>query len=230
MNMILGDIISFLMGAFALYVTGYMKERGKNRALLIDLNRLETEKQDINAKYQTQIERLKKDHMLDIEKRKFRYEDKRAQFSKFFSLLDDFNKTSNEIIGARFELIFQKFFSDYLRDELSDKNACIVAFGQEMQLLFADIYKEQKIMRNETNGIRLISSQAIDILLDNLDRKIEQSITDTVEMLRFMGTPTYIANKNLIGPYSDKVRVSSDDLIGCKNELRKQMKLELEDI
>lgn len=81
-------IVNFLLGFLVFYLTAYSKTKGKNKALKEDISKLEDEKQKIIAKYQAETESIKKQHTLDIEKRKFQYEDKRIQFQKYFSILD----------------------------------------------------------------------------------------------------------------------------------------------
>lgn len=71
-------IVSFVFGILVLYLTAYSNAKGKNRALEEDVSRLEDEKQKIIAKYRAETEELKKQHSLEIEKRKYKYEDKRA--------------------------------------------------------------------------------------------------------------------------------------------------------
>lgn len=85
-------VLSFLLGMFVLYFTAYSKTKGKNKALQEDISRLEDEKQKVLAKYKIEMEEIKKQHSLDIEKRKYLYDEKRQQFVKLFSLLDEFHR------------------------------------------------------------------------------------------------------------------------------------------
>ncbi len=98
-------IASFVSGILAIYLTAYSKAKGKNRALKEDISRLEDEKQKIIAKYRAETEELKKQHSLEIEKRKYQYEDKRTQFTKYFSMLDQFHGKSHKIFTERFSPI-----------------------------------------------------------------------------------------------------------------------------
>jgi len=95
-------IVSFLLGMFVVYITAYTKAKGKNKALMEDNICLENDKQKIAVQHRNETEELKKQHSLDIEKRKYQYEEKRHQFSKYFKLLDEFNQRSNETFVEEF--------------------------------------------------------------------------------------------------------------------------------
>jgi hypothetical protein len=111
------NILSFGFGALVIYLTAYLKVKGKNKGLIEDISKLENEKQKIIAKYRVETEEVKKQHSLDIEKRKFQYEDKRAQFSKYFSLLDEFHSKCNAVFLDKFQPIMTEFLSGYLEED-----------------------------------------------------------------------------------------------------------------
>lgn len=94
--------MGFVIGIIVVYLTAYSKAKGQNKALREDLSALEDEKQKIVAKYMAEAEELKKNHALDIEKRKYQYDEKRAQFVKYFALIDEFHGKSNDIFSNSF--------------------------------------------------------------------------------------------------------------------------------
>ncbi|WP_076409363.1 hypothetical protein [Shewanella sp. UCD-KL12] len=68
--------LAFIIGALSLYFTAYTKTQGTNKALREDIHSLESAKQKIITKHATELESVKKELLLDIEKRKYQYEDK----------------------------------------------------------------------------------------------------------------------------------------------------------
>lgn len=84
------ELISFLLGVASEYFIAYGKEKGKNRALKEDIESLENQKQQVQIKYTREMEELKKDSAFEIELRKHKYGEKKNQFAKFFTLLDEF--------------------------------------------------------------------------------------------------------------------------------------------
>lgn len=223
-------IVSFVFGILVLYLTAYSKAKGKNRALEEDVSRLEDEKQKIIAKYRAETEELKKQHSLEIEKRKYKYEDKRAQFTKYFSMLDQFHGKSHKIFTERFPPIMNEFLGSYLEDNEESKNNAIVVFNSGIQTLFHELYEEQIKISNETNSIRLISSTEIDKLLDELELAVKNSTDDAGEMMKFMGTPPFWTDQTLLSPYQRRAEESGALVLQCRDKLRSQMKYELDEI
>ena len=176
-------VVGFLSGMAVVYLTAYSKAKGKNKALEEDVSRLENEKQKVVAKYRAETEELKKQHSLDIEKRKYQYEDKRTQFTKYFSMLDQFHGKSHKIFTERFSPIFNDFLSSYIEDDEESNNKAIVIFNSGIQSLFNELYEEQIKINNETNSIRLISTPEIDELLNGLELAVKNSTDDAVEMM-----------------------------------------------
>ncbi|HDQ04199.1 MAG TPA: hypothetical protein ENN23_06480 [Deltaproteobacteria bacterium] len=226
---ILISIVSFVLGMLTIYMTAYSKAKGRNLALIEDISRLEDEKQRIIAKYNAETEEIRKQHSLDIEKRKYQYEDKRAQFTKFFALLDEFNSKGYKVFVERFSPMMNEFLVPYIEDGEAQNNA-IGMFNERTQTLFNELYEEQIKVNNETNTIRLVSSPEIDALLDKLELAIKKSTDDTVEMMRFMSTPQFWGDQGLIAPYQQQAEESGKLVQHCRNKLRERMKHELNEI
>ena len=227
---VLINILSFLGGMFVLYLTAYVKVKGKNKALIEDVEKLEDEKQKIIAKYRAETEEIKKQHTLDVEKRKFQYEDKRKQFSKYFSLLDEFHGKCNSVFLERFQPIITEFLSGYLVDDKQAKNEAIVKYNEEVQSLVFELNEEHLKLKSEQNSIRLIASPEVDELLDKLEIAVKTATDLSTEMLRFMSTPEFWADQSLVLPYQEKLTVSGNEVQVAHNNLKEQMKIELNEI
>lgn len=213
-----------------MYLTAYSKAKGKNKALLEDISKLEDEKQKIVAKYRSETEELKKRHALDIEKRKYKYEEKRAQFSRYFEFLDEFHGKCNSIFTERFPPIMNKFLGSYLSDDQSEKQQAILNFNREVQSVFNELYQEQLKVKTETNSIRLISSPELDNLLDELESTVEKATDQASQMLKFMGTPEFWADQTLIKPYQEEAAMTGLEVQKLRDALRNRMKVELDEI
>lgn len=144
MEYIIG-FLSFMCGIAIGYFTAYSKEKGKNRALREDISNLEDQKQKVQIKYMKEIEELKKENALNVELRKYKYQDKKEQFAKFFNLLDEFNKKSNEMFLQRFGTIF----SNFMRHDESNQSEAFVEFVQEMGGAF---WRVESRISNACNG------------------------------------------------------------------------------
>ncbi len=223
-------LLSFLLGIAAGYFVAYGKEKGKNRALKEDIENLEEQKQQVQIKYTKEIEELKKNNVLNIELRKHKYEEKKNQFAKFFTLLDEFHAKSNEIFMERFGSIHSKFMENYLADDESTQNEAIAEFNQGMMALFGELNQEHLKLTTETNSIRLISSSTLDSLLDKLTANVGEATNTAQEMLRMMASPEFWADQSIVSPLQIKAEEQGREIISIRDDIRKQMKVELDEI
>lgn len=224
------NILFFVLGALSIYLTAYLKVKGKNRALIEDNHQLEEDKQKIVAKYRAETEKIKKQHSLEIEKRKYQYEDKRLQFSKYFALLDEFHGKCNSIFLEKFQPIMTEFLSGCLDENEVVKNQAIVKYNQNVQALVFELNEEHLKVKTEQNSIRLIASKKVDALLDKLEVAVKNATDSSTEMLRFMSTQEFWEDQSLIVPYQEKATLFGQDVQKCHNALKEQMKQELKEI
>ena len=224
------NVICFCTGGLSIYLTAYLKIKGKNKALIEDNHKLEEEKQKVIAKYRAETEEIKKQHSLDIEKRKFQYEDKRAQFSKYFTLLDEFHSKCNSVFLEKFQPIMTEFLSGYLEEDESIKKQAIVKYNEDIQALVFELNEDYLKMKSEQNSIRLIASSKVDDLLDKLEVAVKNATDSSTEMLNVMSTPEFRANQSIIAPYQEKLAVYGQEVQSSHTALKEQMKLELNEI
>ncbi|MGF1851123.1 hypothetical protein L4C44_04425 [Vibrio satsumensis] len=230
LSLVFSHALAFLIGALSLYFTAYTKAKGVNKALKEDIESLETLKQQIVAKHTNELESIKKQHQLDIEKRKFKYEDKRAQFSKYFRLIDEFNSKCNSVFVERFPQMNQRLLAGQISGCQDTANKSLLDFNHEIMLLFNELNEEQIKVNTESNSIRLIASPEVDALLDSFSEKIKQSYEDSVAMLKFMGTPEFILDKSLVKPLQEQLVSSGAQVLRAREALKQQMKFELDEI
>ena len=224
------NILCFSAGVLSIYFTAYLKVKGKNKGLIEDINKLEDEKQKIIAKYRAETEQIKKQHSLDIEKRKFQYEDKRAQFSKYFALLDMFHGKSSAVFLEKFQPIMTEFLLGYLEEDESIKNKSIVKYNEDIQALVFELNEEHLRVKSEQNSIRLIASTRVDELLDMLEIAVKNATDSSTEMLRVMATQEFWADQTIITPYQDKLAICAEAVQVSNDALKEQMKTELNEI
>lgn len=224
------NLLSFLGGIFIVYLTVYTKAKSKNKALLEDIEKLEDEKQKIIAKYRAETEEIKKQHTLDIEKRKFQYEDKRTQFSKYFSLLDEFHGKCNSAFAEKFQPIMTEFMNGYLSDDPEEQHQATLKYNEDVQELFFELNAEHLKIKTETNSIRLIATPEVDTLLDTLEESVKLATDQSTDMLKFMATPEFWQDQSLVAPYQAEIEKSGKSVLDSRYKLREQMKAELNEI
>lgn len=232
------NILSFIAGMFLLYLTAYTQAKSKNKALLEDIKNLEDEKQKVIAKYRAETEDIKKQHSLDIEKRKFQYEAKLVQFTKYFKLLDEFNGKCNSVFIKKFQDAMTEFYTPHLADiEAKEENENLellnrgnAKFIQDIQSVFFELSEEQLKINHEANSIRLISSHEVDLLLNDLELAVKLATAQTSELLKFMATQEFKDNQSLLAPFQEKQAKLGQSVTDGRNKLRAQMKAELNEI
>lgn len=88
-------LVYFLIGLFVLYIKTLIIEKAKRR-ILIKKNRILTEEsENIKSRHNKEIEIIKKEHQLDLEKRKYQYDSKQKEYIAFFKFLDNFGGDYN---------------------------------------------------------------------------------------------------------------------------------------
>lgn len=104
MNQLSVWLILLIISMSFLYLKTYIGEKAKNKALLKDKLNLTR-----------QIECLKKEHELEIAKRKYQYESKKDQYINFFQMLDSFSGKQNIKTVENITPIINDFYSAFLR-------------------------------------------------------------------------------------------------------------------
>lgn len=224
------EVISFLVGGFCGFLGAYLKEKGKNRALVEDVSRLEDEKQKVQIKYSRELEEYKKENVLNVELRKHKYNDKKNQFTKYFALLDDFNRKSNEVFQDQFGTIFSKFAGKAMSGEGAIDESFASEFSLEIAQLINEIGKDYLRISTEANSIRLVSSDAVDGLIDQLNKLVGDSTKTTQDMLKTMGTLEFWNDQSILNPLTEHAIKQGQEIIHVREALRKQMKAELDEI
>jgi len=246
-------LLSFLLGMCVLYFSAYSKAKGKNRALQEAVSRLEDEKQKVLAKYVTEKEKnelprrklrelvsaeikdqpeivpaeIEKPLAVDIKKRECPYDEKRQQFVKYFTLLDEFHRKNNEIFTLQFHPIMNRFLASNSAKDKTARHSAILEFNSEVQALFNQLYAEQQKVNSETDSIRSYSSASLARLFDKLESAVKQSTDDAAEVLKFMATPELWADQSLAAPIQ-KAEKSVQLIFTCRNAVRRRMKVELD--
>jgi hypothetical protein len=217
LEILIGLAIGFLSG----YLISYFKEKGKNKALLSDIKILTDEK-----------ERIVSDYKLDIEKRKYKYESKKEQYFKYFNLIDEFGKSSNNDIYEQFFPIVDKFNKEFLSAE-NDKNKeleAINTFSTNLNPIVAKSNENLVRLRAETHSIRLIANSKVLGLLNQIDKLYDISLDKSTLMLREMGTNIISGNSDVINSQRQEVESLGLEIKTLHEELVFEIRQELDEI
>lgn len=228
------DVLMFIggsaLGASSIYFTAYLKVKGKNKGLSEDIKTLESQKQEIAIKYKAELEEIRKKHSLEIEKRKYQYEDKRAQFTKYFALLDEFHSKSNSVFLEKFNPLFIELMSASFEQGDTECNDALVSFTQGVQIITNEINEEYLKIKTEQNSIRLIASREVDSLLDELESSVKIATDKTTELIKLMSSQEYFLDQTIAIPYMKELETEGKAVMLCRDKLKERMKVELDTI
>ena len=223
---ILFNIFFFIAGATLIYVAAYLRVKERNKELVGNIKKLENDKKQVLTRFIDEIEKNKQEHANDLEKKKFQYEDKRIQFSKYFALLSIFHEKANTLCTDKIQLLLNELVSD---DETT-KYKKIEKYNHDTQVLVADLKEEHGKVRAEQNNMRLIASAEVDSLLDELNAAVESTIEASTQMQMAMRTDDFLNNQSLIKPYQKNLFSHGQVIQNIHTALKDQMKLELNEI
>lgn len=204
-------LLNFLLGLISLLTIGivillkeYFKKKGEYIASQEEIGSITREKKKVEAEFEEKIEAIKKNHQLDIEKRKHQYAAKHAEFKKFFSLLDEFNRNCHKKVWDEFNPLIVQFNNKFLDSEQrGDKDAstnAIADFSKSVLNLTMKMNEESVRLRNETNSIRLIAPKDILSLIDELDVLLVKSFDASMNVVKGMATLEFMTNPSVIEP------------------------------
>lgn len=222
----------FVAGVVGGFLATYLKKKAENLALLEDVKRLEEEKRIVEKKFVIDIEQVKKEHNLEIEHRKYLYEDKRKVYSDFCNDLDNYQSQGQVIFKERMMPMMTRLFKSIDNSDGSTESleVSFSDYFSEMLLLCNDLNLSFVEVKNQTNKLRLITSDEAEKLLNDLLINLEQTKDLSTEFMQYLATPNGMNDKE---KQSELTNTLTE--LGQKNEiirtsLIKQMKNELQSI
>ena len=224
------SLIGIFIGAASLYFTAYLKEKGKSLALQEGVNFLEDEKQRIVSKYQKDIEDVKKEHQLDIEKRKHQYESKKSQYYKFMEEIDEFNGCLARSLSGTFSQIMLEFYEFTNNVSGASKEELTLKFNKMAQSEVGKIKSQEMKLFSRLNAFKLSANGEIVQLLEELMLDIKKSEDNFVEILDYIGSQKFQISRSV----PEKILKISDsyqsDLAETKEKLIVALKRDLDAI
>jgi len=227
-------LVYFLIGLFVLYIKTLIIEKAKRR-ILIKKNRILTEEsENIKSRHNKEIEKLRKEHQLDLEKRKYQYDSKQKEYIAFFKFLDylggDYNiKTQQKMIP-----IIQEFTTNFFsvsEDNNSNKQHTVSAiYVNKIHELMQDANTELTRMKQETNTIRLLASDTVIQKLDLLDNAYDTAFTETSKMLSDLPDQLIINDQVAMKRSQDRIEIKGKQFLKIKDDLIQLMRLDLNTI
>ncbi|WP_320151126.1 hypothetical protein [uncultured Tolumonas sp.] len=224
------EIIIFISGCFAGYMTSYIKKKGENRALLEDIETIEEIKQKTESKYNVKIEDLKKEHQLEIQQRKSHFDEKLSAYNDFCSELDKYHGKGQEILKDKALPMISKFLTSLNSSEPGSLPESFNNYFHDMTLLCNDINLAYSELKNSSNKLRLIVSNEIELILNDLLDNLSQNKDVSNNFIQYLATPDGMIDVKSQNEISNKLIEIDKANQTLRDQLIKQMRLELHQI
>ncbi len=222
MNIQIIIVFISLLGGFLMgYLTSYIKEKGKNKALIQDLERMTEEKEKVSSKYQ-----------LDISKRKYKYEDKRNQYFKYFNLLDSFTADSQKIAQENFMPAMHKFNDKFLRANGNKKIElkATADFANSINQIMMKANESLIKLKQETNSINLIAGPKVSQTLQELEQAYNNSMNQSAEIMKDYSNNVIYRRTDVLKTQQLEMEKTGRSLQFLKDKLLQEIKDELDEI
>ncbi|PHS04546.1 MAG: hypothetical protein COA88_13445 [Kordia sp.] len=219
-------LIYILFGSISLlilYVRTFIQESAKISAL-----------KKRNKELIEETESIKKEHQLDISKRKYQYESKKEQYLNFFKLIDSFTSEANISMQEKLIPILNRFSEDYLdastNNNKNGENKAITEMSNQMRKISFDSIAELTKLRQETNTIRVIASKEILQKLDLLELSYEKVTAKSNTMMSALPQLLLADNQDEINKHQKDIELSGRDSKLINDEIIELMRMELNEI
>jgi hypothetical protein len=224
------EIMIFLAGCFAGYIMTYAKKKGENRALLEDTESIEDQKRKIESKYTLLIENIKKEHQLEIQKRKSHFDEKLSAYNDFCSELDNYHGKGQEILKEKALPMISKFLNSLNTTDTGLISEGFKDYFNDMMLLCNEINLAYSELRNKSNKLRLIVSEEIESIIKELLENLNKNKEISNQLLQHVSTPDGMIDVQTQHEMSNQLLEVDKTNQELRDQLIKQMRTELHEI
>lgn len=228
----------YIIGGFVtlsiLFIKAFVQEKAKIKALKSENEKLISQTEQIKSKYNRELEEIKKEHQLNISKRKYQYESKKETYFNFFQLLDQFTRENNVKNQENLIPILDEFNRNYLNassqnNKRNETNA-VTVMSKKIQKLMFDSSQDLMKIKQETNTIRLIASDKILGKLDVLNLAYDESLEISNKMMNSLPTLMLTNDQEQMKAEQKEIEISAMVINSIKNDIIELMRTELNEI
>lgn len=216
-------IVSGFIVLLILYVRSFVQESGKIRAL-----------QRKNRELVEETESIKKDHQLDIEKRKYQYESKQEHYFNFFKLIDQFTRDTNKSTQEKLMVILDEFNRNYLtassQNNKRNETKAVTVMSKQIQKLTFDANQDLIKIKQETNTIKIIASDEILNKLNLMELAYDKSMEKSHKVMSDLPAQMMVDDQEGIKRNQKEIEVSALVIQSIKDDIIKLMRKELKEI
>ncbi|WKW45486.1 hypothetical protein P3875_06755 [Myroides sp. JBRI-B21084] len=227
-------IVGGLITTTLLFFKSYIQEKAKLKALRSENKKIVEQTEQVKSQYNRELEEIKREHQLNITKRKYQYESKKENYLKFFQLLDQFTRENNVKNQERLLPILDEFNRNYLNassqnNKRNETNA-ITTMSKKIQKLTFDASQDLIKIKQETNTIRLIASDEILNKLDILNLAYDKSMEVSNKIMSSLPSLMLTNNQAQMKANQREIEISAMVINNIKDQIIELMRIELNEI
>ena len=227
-------LIYLLLVLVGIYVQTLVSSKAKNKALKTDIKEITEQKEQIIAKYNREIEEIKKVHELEIARRRYQYESKREAYYKFLTLLDEYNSKASSELSEKFFPIAEEFMKSRLqasnRNNKKEENTVVTRFMMKTKKLTEEAYQGYTRLKQETNALKLSASERVIKELEELENITKEGLDEAGIMMKRIPTLVLIGDKDFNKQYQEYIEIYGKKAEIIKKYLIESMREDLAEI
>lgn len=226
--------LPIVTGLCVYFIQQFFSLKIKNNLLLKNNKKLTKETESIKSNFNKELEELKKEHQLEISRRKYQYESKKEQYINFFKIMDTFTFILSEKTIAKLTPILDEFNRNFLtantnNNKKSETKATIV-YQKKLQKLMFESTEELRKIKGETNTIKLIASDDVLEKLEFLEHLYEKSLEDSNKIISSLSRKILAGESDSLKQDENSINLTGEIILKTKNELIFLMRKELSEI
>ena len=208
------EILLIFIGLFVGYLTSYFKEKGKNKALLED-----------NKALTNEIEKIKQEYSLDLQKRKYKYETKEKLYYEFMDKLDIYNALGMSLFFDELGTIMMKFYESNTEEK---KKRYTIEFNNTARDIDTKIKKQTSELFSQLNQLKLTTNEEVVSLLEELHNELNRINIKFIEIAKSI--PDLLNEHNANAEIQKFDTHSNSKIVDIKVKLIQALKNELNSI
>lgn len=241
MNIYVSMTLSFLIGGLLSLLIKHLHQKGKNRAFLENINKLEVEKQAAIQEKNTSVEKLKsqfnhdlemqkKEFTLEIENKKYKYESKKNEYYIFMAYLDVFNNVQIKVLHDDFLPVITSYYQTDVTGFQQKSEQKSIEVNNKCLLALSDFIEQQGILFSQVNGLKLSASEDVMQVISEIIEEIQVISVNFQYLIEELGSPDFQSQQVLSSDLLSKGQNEQDKITLLRENLLRVMKADLDQL
>ena len=182
-------------------------------------------------RHERDLEALRHAHALEFEQRRSLFEARKSQYERYYGLIDDFGKSYQSEMLNKVQPIFEKYFSAMLHaDSDSRKSEALSTFSGEMMALTEEGSKDYIKLQAETRSLKLVASDELIDLLDDLDRLMKTAMDSSFALIQAIPNLILTGKSGELQDQQSQMSTQGETIKAKADEVLRQMRHEMRKI